>query len=436
MSLLPASSRNAASPGRRIYSARAVLVAAAALFLAGSLFFALPYAFSAAAVLALLIIVAFFPRDVAARRGERRDEGLALQQHPSTTAVVEALPQAALLLDGAGIVRHVNRHAARLFPATRPGDPFTLTFRWPEFAEALKEAQTGRAVSVEFSEPGESASVYSVTLSPLSLPERDEAFILVTYADISDRLAIARMRADFVANASHELRTPLASLTGFIETLLGSARNDPAATEKFLRIMLDQARRMRRLIDDLLSLSRAEMRAHSRPTGRADLRAVVHHVRDALAPLAAEHAVVIEVAAPDTPVDVIGDRDELVQLVQNLVENAVRYGASGGRVDVRLEIDSGTRPVARVHVQDYGPGIAPEHLPRLTERFYRADVGASRELKGTGLGLAIVKHILTRHQGRLDVTSQPGRGARFTAELPLPARSTGSEEETDYTSVS
>jgi len=414
------SSREGASPGERIYSARILLIAAGALLLAGPLFFEVPFAFSVAATLVLGLLAAFGPSDRARRGdGQGRDRQLSVWPGTSMKTIVEVLPQAALLLDGAGIVRYVNRHATRLFPATRPGDPFTFTFRWPEFAEALEEARAGRTGSIEFSEPGESASVYSVTLSPLSLPDRDEGFILVTYTDISDRLAIARMRTDFVANASHELRTPLASLTGFIETLLGSARNDPAATEKFLKIMLDQARRMRRLIDDLLSLSRAEMRAHSRPSGLADLAAVLRHVGDALAPLAAEHSVALIVDAPGEPVDVVGDRDELVQLVQNLVENAVRYGASGGRVDVRLEVKSPA--TARIHVQDYGPGIAPEHLPRLTERFYRADIDTSRELKGTGLGLAIVKHILTRHQGRLEVASEPGKGARFTVDLPLPA---------------
>ncbi len=184
--------------------------------------------------------------------------------------------------------------------------------------------------------------------------------------------------------------------------------------------MLEQARRMRRLIDDLLSLSRAEMRAHSRPTERVDLVNVLKNVCDAMQPLAAEHSVVLSVDAPEGPVEIRGDRDELVQLVQNLVENAIRYGASGGRVDVALELQPGDQPLAAIRVRDYGPGIAAEHIPRLTERFYRVDVGASREMKGTGLGLAIVKHLLTRHQGRMEVESRPGEGACFSVFLPLP----------------
>ncbi len=343
-------------------------------------------------------------------------------------ATVAAFPKAAFLLDAAGTVRYANEQAAQLFPATRPGDAFTLTFRRPEFAEALELAEAGQQASVEFREPGERSITYAVTIGPLRSPGGSVSFLLVTFDDVSDRLAVARMRADFVANASHELRTPLASLTGFIETLLGSARNDPAASEKFLRVMLDQARRMRRLIDDLLSLSRVEMRAHTRPTARVDLVGVLRHVADAMQPLAAEHSVALSVATPPGPVEVIGDRDELVQLAQNLIENAVRYGGSGERVDVALELPPGERRLAAISVRDYGPGIAAEHIPRLTERFYRVDVGASREMKGTGLGLAIVKHIVTRHRGRLEIDSRPGEGARFTVILP---RADSSEERTN-----
>jgi two-component system phosphate regulon sensor histidine kinase PhoR len=335
-------------------------------------------------------------------------------------ATVEAFPKAAFVLDGSGAVRYANGHAGRLFPATRPGDAFSLTFRRPEFSDAVELALSGENTSVEFRETGTATVTYAVTLSPLRTPGGSVGFVLVTFDDVSDRLAIARMRADFVANASHELRTPLASLTGFIETLLGSARNDPAATDKFLNVMLDQARRMRRLIDDLLSLSRAEMRVHTRPSDRVDLVGVLKHVGDALQPLGKEHSVELALDTPDAPIEIIGDRDELVQLVQNLMENAIRYGASGGRVDLRLRRRADGR-AAIIEVQDYGPGIAPEHVPRLTERFYRVDVGASRQMKGTGLGLAIVKHILTRHSGQLEIESKPGAGAIFRVTMPLAA---------------
>jgi two-component system, OmpR family, phosphate regulon sensor histidine kinase PhoR len=425
-----------ATPRERIFAARFILIAAAAVLLLASLLWGMPLAYAAAALGLLVAVAGFVTRY---RQGDRDalDPRRRQPVWPDTSmkATVEAFPHAAMVLDAAATVRYANTRASQLFPATRPGDPFALTFRWPEIGEALAEAQSGQARSIEFQEPGESSNVYSVTLSPIPVPAPGEGFILVAFDDVSDRLATARMRADFVANASHELRTPLAAVTGFIETLLGPARNDPAASEKFLRVMLDQARRMRRLIDDLLTLSRAEMRVYRRPTDRVDLVGVVRQMADALAALAAEHSVALSLDTPKAPLDVIGDRDELMQVVQNLVENAIRYGASGGRVEIRVEAIGGDDPAVAVHVKDFGPGIPPEHLPRLTERFYRVDVGASREMKGTGLGLAIVKHILTRHQSRLEVSSEPGDGATFSFELPLVAWNFGNEDKTSYKTV-
>ena len=427
------SSENATSQGprERIFAARRVLVAAGVLMLIGGFLFDVPLALALAGI-AALVVVAALPLSSRAAQARRDAQRASPPIWPDTSmkATVEALPRPGFILDGGGMVRYANQQAAWLFAATRVGDPLTNTFRRPEFADAVEDAGAGQSTSVEFREPGATTS-YLAHLSPLRSPGGAVGFILVTFDDVSDRLAITRMRADFVANASHELRTPLASLTGFIETLLGPARNDPEATGKFLRIMLEQALRMRRLIDDLLSLSRAEMRAHSRPTGSADLVSVLHQARDAMQPLAAECSVALSVEAlQQERVVVSGDQDELVQVVQNLVENAIRYGGSGGKVDLSLELRPRGRPRVAVHVQDYGPGIAAEHIPRLTERFYRVDVGASREMKGTGLGLAIVKHILTRHGGELDVKSQPGHGARFTVTLPLTQEEGDAEEET------
>ena len=225
------------------------------------------------------------------------------------------------------------------------------------------------------------------------------------------------MRADFVANVSHELRTPLAALTGFIETLQGPARDDPAARERFLGIMQAQAWRMARLIDDLLSLSRIELRAHQRPDTPVDLVPIVRQVADGLQTLARDRDVAVEITAPAEPLMVPGDRDELTRLFENLIENGLKYGASGKRVEIAIAPDG--KGEARVSVRDHGPGIAAEHLPRLTERFYRADVGESRAQGGTGLGLALVKHILNRHHGRLSIDSKVGEGATFTVRLPM-----------------
>ncbi|MCC2111343.1 MAG: two-component sensor histidine kinase, partial [Hyphomicrobiales bacterium] len=216
----------------------------------------------------------------------------------------------------------------------------------------------------------------------------------------------------------HELRTPLASLAGFIETLQGPAKDDEEARERFLAMMHDQATRMSRLIDDLLSLSRVERRAHMRPNSRVDLVAILRHVADSMAPLANELGVTIETQLPPDKIIIAGERDELVQVFNNLVENACKYGQSGERVVVRADAADGKGPCS-ASVIDFGPGIAPEHLPRLTERFYRVDVASSREKKGTGLGLAIAKHILTRHRGRLAIESTPGEGASFTVRIPV-----------------
>jgi two-component system phosphate regulon sensor histidine kinase PhoR len=244
--------------------------------------------------------------------------------------------------------------------------------------------------------------------------------MLMTFHDQTPLRRVEEMRADFVANASHELRTPLAALSGFIDTLQGQAKDDPKARERFLGIMHNQATRMARLIDDLLSLSRVELSAHVRPDTLVDLLPIIRQVADGLEPLARERQVEVEIHLPEPPVMIAGDREELLRLFENLIENALKYGASGGRVIVSLTSSRATDGAqeVRVMVRDFGPGIAPEHLPRLTERFYRVDVGDSRSQGGTGLGLSLVKHILNRHRGRLLIESVPKQGATFTACFP------------------
>jgi two-component system phosphate regulon sensor histidine kinase PhoR len=272
---------------------------------------------------------------------------------------------------------------------------------------------------------------YEVAAAPLSLPDSIPAteLVLLAFRDRTPLRRVEEMRADFIANASHELRTPLAALSGFIDTLRGPAREDAAARERFLAIMQTQADRMARLIDDLLSLSRIELNAHLRPDKEVDLVAIVRQVADGLQTLANDRSVVIKITGPSSPLMVLGERDELIRVFENLVENALKYAASGKRVELelaRVETTGGKRE-ARIAVRDHGPGIAPEHLPRLTERFYRVDVAESRAQGGTGLGLALVKHILNRHDGRMTIESTPGRGATFTAHLPLPGRDESSQ---------
>jgi len=231
------------------------------------------------------------------------------------------------------------------------------------------------------------------------------------------------MRADFVANVSHELRTPLSSLLGFVETLRGPARDDAEARDNFLGIMHEQAERMTRLIEDLLSLSRIEMDEHSRPDTPVDMHRVLAKVEDMLTMKARDRHMAIRITAPDAPAAVPGDEDQLTQVFQNLIDNAIKYG--GENTPVEIVVDQPDATQVSITVIDHGAGIPREHLPRLTERFYRVDAARSRQLGGTGLGLAIVKHIIARHRGQLDITSAEGEGSSFTVTLPAVVQDTG-----------
>ncbi|MCC6947398.1 MAG: histidine kinase [Bradyrhizobiaceae bacterium] len=345
---------------------------------------------------------------------------------PQLAAVIGALPAPALLVDRRGTILVGNDAAVSSLGPVRRGEPISFTVRAPEVIEALRMAATdGKVRRVEFTDRVPVERTLEAHVVPIAFNHADDAphppdAFLLTFSDLTQQRRLDRMRADFVANASHELRTPLASLSGFIETLQGPARGDAAARDRFLTIMVEQARRMSRLIDDLLSLSRVELNEHLHPQTVIDLVPIVGHVCDTLCPLALERGVELVVKRDAERLPVQGDRDELIRLFENLVENALKYGASGKRVEVTLARDPAANGgEAVVTVRDFGPGIPPEHLPRLTERFYRVDVETSRAEGGTGLGLAIVKHILTRHRGRLAVDSTLGQGATFAARIPL-----------------
>jgi two-component system phosphate regulon sensor histidine kinase PhoR len=340
-------------------------------------------------------------------------------------AVISGMPDPVVVLDLEGRVVACNAGAVAMAPALRRGGPASIALRTPELVEGLRAAvSSGKIQRVEFSSRLPTPRWSEAIVAPVAEASRDTGrpgLVVVTVHDLTPIRRVEEMRADFVANVSHELRTPLAALTGFIDTLRGPARDDPEARERFLGIMQAQAWRMARLIDDLLSLSRIELRAHQRPGTPVDLVPIVRQVTDGLQLLARERGVAIEVFAPPEPLMALGDRDELIRLFENLVENGLKYGASGKRVEIALArtTTADGKGESRVSVRDHGPGIAAEHLPRLTERFYRVDVGESRAQGGTGLGLALVKHILNRHQGRLAIESQPGQGAKFTVSLPL-----------------
>ncbi|KWV44930.1 histidine kinase [Rhizobium altiplani] len=334
-------------------------------------------------------------------------------------ATLAALDIPVMVLSGDASVLYQNRAAEKAFGEAAIGAHISARLRSPGILDMVSETiATNAPNQIEHFERLPSERVYIVRSAPVEFDEQqpaDERFFVLSFRDISEVRRIDRMRSDFVANASHELRTPLASLRGFIETIQGPAKNDGKAQERFLGIMLDQATRMSRLVDDLLSLSRLELKSHIAPDQKVDLVPLLGHVRDSLAPLANDVGVEIVLHLPLGKAEVLGDRDELVQVFENLMENACKYGQEGKTVDVFLKNAPG-EPV-EVTVVDKGPGIPAEHVPRLTERFYRVSIEDSRSKKGTGLGLAIVKHILTRHRARLIVKSEVGKGTSFTVRF-------------------
>lgn len=337
---------------------------------------------------------------------------------PLAAPVLDALDMPVLLIGASEMVLHQNAAAVRLFGLIPAGSYLGAYVRSPGILDMVRDTfASGRVTQLEHSERLPSEAVYLVRAGLASretASARTERLLVLSFTDISQTRRIDRMRSDFVANASHELRTPLASLTGFIETLQGPARNDAKAQERFLAIMYEQATRMSRLVDDLLSLSRLELKSHLPPQEEVELGPLIAHVGDSLQPLATELGVALALTLPEQPVRVRGDRDELIEVVENLVENACKYGQEGKKVEVTLILGANGPELS---VRDYGPGIPAEHVPRITERFYRVNVETSRSKKGTGLGLAIVKHILTRHRARLVVESEVGKGTVFTVRF-------------------
>ncbi len=372
-------------------------------------------------------------------------------ERPAFGDIVGNLPDPVLVIAAHDAENLSDRWVIYANPAAREllriqGESATLVsaIRHPRVLEAVDESLFG-AISGEaaYETGGAQDRFWRVRTRPLA-PARDGARLaLMVLRDETDSRRNERMRADFLANASHELRTPLASLTGFVETLRGHAKDDPVARERFLGVMAAQAGRMARLIDDLMSLSRIELNEHIAPEGRVDVVLAVLDVIDALTPLAAERGVKLctKLAARGAAM-IVGDRDQMLQVAQNLIDNAVKYSPNGGTVEIEvadgLTADEAITPTRQggarlsllspdlvggerfvlLRVADAGPGIAREYLPRLSERFYRVEGQKSGERLGTGLGLAIVKHITNRHRGGLAIESVEGQGTTFTAYLP------------------
>ena len=341
----------------------------------------------------------------------------------SAESVLSALPEPLLLIDAERRIVSANPSALDLLGPRLAGRDLGAALRVPAVLEATDAVLKGAgARTVEVDLPGPIERHLSAQVGSLRPPTSEGAEAVLTLTDITASKRSERMRQDFVANASHELRTPLATLLGFIETLRGPARDDNAARDRFLSIMAEQASRMARLVDDLLSLSRIELNEHLAPKQRVDLRRVLMAVADSLEQRAEKRQMRIDVNLPDALPEVVGDPDELAQVFQNLIDNAIKYGRSGTAVEVSATSSAkrlSGAPAASVAIRDHGEGILTEHIPRLTERFYRVDPARSRELGGTGLGLAIVKHIVNHHRGLLEVESELGEGSVFTVHLPV-----------------
>jgi len=421
--------REAWKMARYRLSERAMPVAAAAvIFTVLLLFGALGGLAAFGALIALFVAAAAWPLDWGGDAEARANNVVAGSRlgeadRASWRVVVDAIPSAAIALDAAGTLVHHNRLAAEMFPRIRDGLPMSHVSRSPDLLLAVDRvlAGEGERFDVELIERVPVERRVAATVSRLALPGRSSApHALVTFRDLTEQDRLSQMRSDFIANASHELRTPLASLRAFVETLQGPARNDESARARFLQLMAQQAERMTRLIDDLLSLSRVEMRVHLPPRGIVELNETAAYVCQSLEPVAEAAQTKLVLKRDDETARIRGDRDEIVQVLQNLIHNAIKYGRSGGTVEIRVGRDAPRGSAGAkvwVSVSDEGPGIPPEHLPRLTERFYRVSAISSREKGGTGLGLAIVKHILNRHRAELRISSRLGVGSTFTASF-------------------
>lgn len=344
-------------------------------------------------------------------------------------ALIMALPNPVILVgrnNGAGDrIRGLNDPAKRLIGTDVDGWHYITALRQPALLDAVEATlkDGGHRTAHYLGNDGARDTTWDVAINGVMLS--DGLTVVLSFQDMTAVEDAGEMRRDFVANVSHEMRTPLTSMMGFIETLRGPAKNDTVAQERFLGIMEQEAGRMHRLVEDLLSLSRVEDQERVRPTTQVDLGRLIMEVLAALRPRGDVDGVTLVADLPAQGIEILGDYGQLWQVVSNLVENAIKYGAKDGRVTVRLSPPAHEATLlqdgVQLSVMDEGEGIPVHHIARLTERFYRIDTHRSREVGGTGLGLAIVKHIINRHRGRLRVESTQGQGTEFTVILPIGA---------------
>ncbi|ARE38432.1 Phosphate regulon sensor protein [Rhodovulum sp. P5] len=338
-------------------------------------------------------------------------------------SLIFGVPMPILLIGRNGRLIAINTLAEDLFGKGGVGRNYVTFIRQPALLDCVEEAlrlRQSRRVRYLTTDRVREAT-YEAVASPIGDNGADGVMVAVT--DVTEREQMEQIRRDFVANVSHELKTPLTAMLGFIETLKGPARDDTDAQVRFLDIMEREAVRMNRLVSDLLSLSRVESEERVRPDRRIDVSEILRISVQALRKMASDSGIAINLHGADSPVHVLGESDQLTQVFHNLIENGVKYGGSGGAVDITVTLSERELafrgPGVRIDVRDYGDGFDPVHIPRLTERFYRVDSHRSREMGGTGLGLAIVKHIVNRHRGRFRIDSEPGKGSTFSVMLPV-----------------
>ncbi|MEE2525457.1 ATP-binding protein [Hyphobacterium sp. HN65] len=444
------------SEGRRLRRRDTIALTAIAIAVLLILLFSgaisLPVALTAVGAIAAMSFIYYLLASPASpdSRPAEPDQGenrITANEASTSGAMLENLPFPVLLVGSGGRIERANPAAHEYLGLGSESGLLSASLRQPKVLEAVSSVLRGDGGKiVEYSTFAPIESHVRVHVIPLKSGDNG-AFpwrALLVLADETASKRAERMRGDFLANASHELRTPLASLAGFIETLKGHAREDIEARDKFLNIMQDQTERMGRLINDLLSLGRVEMDEHVPPSGDTDLSGMTQDTIDSLTPLAKSKGITIDFEG-DAEARVVGDRDQLFEIAQNLIENAIKYsnpntrivcdvhanvgreeidrltnslGREAGRLTITSPALTGGRRYAILRVRDAGSGIERRHLPRLTERFYRVDGQKSGPKEGTGLGLAIVKHIISRHRGGFFVESRPGEGTVFSVCIP------------------
>lgn len=343
--------------------------------------------------------------------------------------IIENLADPFLLIDEEKKVKIANKSAENVFGEDILNNNISNYLSDAEALSAIDQViTTGNSDTIEFITPAPRSRSLLLRIHALDEnydnedEEEGNKTILLTLYDITSIREAERMRVDFVANVSHELRTPLASILGFIETLQGPAKNDQSAADRFLQIMQDEASRMTRLIEDLLSLSHIEREAHIPPEEDISLIRIIGSVTETLNLRCTKKNMAININKDEEYDSIIGDRDQLTQVFQNLIDNAIKYGDDNTDIDITLKrtnSEYSEDEFVQIDITNRGSGIAPEHIERLTERFYRVDTARSRSLGGTGLGLAIVKHIVQRHNGQLSFQSVVGKSTTATILLPL-----------------